>query len=164
MRCKCPFDLYLIIAHELQRQECTFLMTQQQILALIPNRLRSRADLTPSWYKRPSCGCWVKSGLQWEEIFLSLTGHAEWAAGHDNSVVGPMWLSEREDEAATMWSGCLILAEHQHTETSDCSLTLGFMVINEVMMSRAKRVSLHKQKMRFISIATDMNKSKFSSD
>lgn len=46
----------------------------------------------------PCCGCWVQSGLQWEEIFLSPTGHTEWAGHKRNNSAGPMWLLEREDK------------------------------------------------------------------
>lgn len=43
------FPLYLIIAHELQRQECSLLMAQQQILAVIPNSCRAELTLALLW-------------------------------------------------------------------------------------------------------------------
>lgn len=115
MWCKCPFgpltDLYLIIAHELQRQECTLLMAQQQILVMIQNNCR--AELTLSWYKRPSCDCWVKSGLQWGDLFKSDWSHwMSWTKQCGPNVV------IRARRQATMWSGCLIQGEHQHIKIS----------------------------------------------
>lgn len=43
------FPLYLIIAHELLRQECSLLMAQQQILATIPNSCRAELTLALLW-------------------------------------------------------------------------------------------------------------------
>lgn len=108
-------DLSLIIAHELWRQECTLLMAQQQILGMI--KIAVEQWLTLDWYKRLSCDCWVKSGLQREEIFLSLTGHNEWAGHKGNNSVAPMWLSEREDKppcdpAVSFWES--ISTEKSH--------------------------------------------------
>lgn len=127
-----PGFLYLIIAHELGREECACLMAQQQILVMIQNNVRAELTLALAWYKRPSCGWWVKSGLQWEEISFSPTGHTEWA-GHKHNTVDAMWLSEREDkppcdQAVSFWESLDMQNLTQSASVGHCYSSVGFMV------------------------------------
>lgn len=93
--CDCPSSLYLIIAPELQTQECLFWWHNSRFRPRIRNSCRA-AELTP-----PPCPSTkgqvvaVKSCLQREEIFLSLTGHAEWA-GH----------THKKKTRVTVWTQC----------------------------------------------------------